>query len=296
MNSKIIQEFKGEINGIEFDDKNIYYSTEYILENLENKFKDSFSNKFVEDLKETISRMYLKYEEFTFAILENDFSRCIEKADKFENIRFSYNGSEWKIEELNEKIKNGEYSLEKENIFKSIIWYENETGQYKGICIQEEVGMINNCFMLDIRYKDKEKIERLVNSKNEILSLGFSEKSFIGREREATLYSEEENNIPLLKDKKELEEYIRNSEMKHHYVYEKEKFNIYTKNNEYEKGIEMITMDKAKNSFFQNSENRSNYVKLAKLNNKIKWKRIESNFAENKKRKNLKNKDKEYER
>lgn len=34
MENKIIQEFQGEINGVVFDDKNIYYASQFILEKL----------------------------------------------------------------------------------------------------------------------------------------------------------------------------------------------------------------------------------------------------------------------
>ena len=38
MECNIIQEFKGEIGGVEFDDKNIYYASQFILEKIEDKF------------------------------------------------------------------------------------------------------------------------------------------------------------------------------------------------------------------------------------------------------------------
>ena len=194
---------------------------------------------------------------------------------------------------------------------KSVIWHENINGSYKGICIQEKSEIANNCFMLDIGYKDEEKIKKLVNSENEILNLGFSEKEISyknyeilknnleEKEKENTVYTEDKNNLPILRNKKELEEYIRNSsEIRRHYVYEKERFNVYTINNEHEKGIEVMTLDKMKNILFKNPENRSNYMKLAKLNNKIKWEKIENQNLEKSKtgKKRNKRKEKELER
>jgi hypothetical protein len=41
--------------------------------------------------------------------LEHDFSNCIEEADKFKDVEFTYYGDDWKIEILNEGIKNNEY-------------------------------------------------------------------------------------------------------------------------------------------------------------------------------------------
>ena len=42
-------------------------------------------------------------------MLEHDFSNCIEEADKFKDVEFRYYGDDWKIEILNEGIKNNEY-------------------------------------------------------------------------------------------------------------------------------------------------------------------------------------------
>ena len=119
MKARIIQEFKGKINEIEFDDKNIYSSVEFILGSIEDKFGEIYNDKFIIDLKETIERVYLKYDEFSFEVLENDFSSCIEEADKFEDIEFLYYESNWKIERLNDNIKNKLYSSEKTVDFKN---------------------------------------------------------------------------------------------------------------------------------------------------------------------------------
>ena len=39
MECNIIQEFKGEIGGVEFDDKNIYYASQFILEKIEDNLE-----------------------------------------------------------------------------------------------------------------------------------------------------------------------------------------------------------------------------------------------------------------
>ncbi len=110
MEAKIFSEFKGEINGIEFGDKNTYYSTKFVLDQIENKFGECYTKEFVAHLGGTIERMSEKYEnDFTYADLENSFSKCIEEAEKFNEIEFNYFGSRWKIEHLNEEIKNNRY-------------------------------------------------------------------------------------------------------------------------------------------------------------------------------------------
>lgn len=109
MERKILQEFSGEINGVEFDDKNNFYSSEFILEQIENKFGECYNNDFVKELRDTINNMYFKYDEFSFAYLENDFTDSIEKAEKFNDIKFLYGGGDWKIEGLNKKIAEGAF-------------------------------------------------------------------------------------------------------------------------------------------------------------------------------------------
>ena len=53
MRAKIIQEFKGEINDVKFINEQVYRTSEYLIENIENKFGE-VSKNFVEDLKNTI--------------------------------------------------------------------------------------------------------------------------------------------------------------------------------------------------------------------------------------------------
>ena len=56
--------------------------------------------------------MEQKYETFSHDILTSDFYNSIDKANSFNEIKFEYDGDDWKIRDLNKKIKNGNY-LEK---------------------------------------------------------------------------------------------------------------------------------------------------------------------------------------
>lgn len=114
MESKINQEFNGNINNIQFNDKNNFYSTVFILEYINDKFGEMYNDKFIEDLSNTIDRMYMKYDDFSYSELENEFSDCVDKANNFNDIKFTYYGSDWKIESLNESIAKGEYNKIKE--------------------------------------------------------------------------------------------------------------------------------------------------------------------------------------
>lgn len=112
MQTKIIQNFLGEINGVQIFDTNIYNSTVYILDNIESKFGEIYSNEFVSDLVNTITEIYLKYDNFSFDTLENCFTDGVNKASTFNEIYFEYLEEDWKIIPLNENIANGKYLLQ----------------------------------------------------------------------------------------------------------------------------------------------------------------------------------------
>ena len=117
MRCNIIQEFQGEIGGIEFHDRRVFSAVEYLLDKVEAKFGEVYNKDFVSDLKGTIERMEEKYyDDFSFAVLENDFSECVEEAKSFNEIEFLYYGNDWKIECLNKNIKNNKYELSNEKV------------------------------------------------------------------------------------------------------------------------------------------------------------------------------------
>ena len=115
MKSEVVQGFKGKINGIEFNDEGNYYSSEFILEQIEDKFGECYTNEFVKELRDTIDSMYRMYKRFSFANLEENFSCSIEKAGKFNELEFLYENGNWQIEKLNEKIAEGAFE-KKENL------------------------------------------------------------------------------------------------------------------------------------------------------------------------------------
>ena len=71
---------------------------------------------FIEDLRDTIETMEYKYDEFSFAILEDDFYKAVKEAKSFNEIEFSYYGSDWKIDSLNKNIKNNKYEISNEKV------------------------------------------------------------------------------------------------------------------------------------------------------------------------------------
>lgn len=108
-NRKILQNFKGEIGGTIIENENTYYSMDYILENIENKFGKCYNQEFIEDLYTNIENMRLKYDEFSFDKLENVFNYSIRKAKIFSEIEFNYYGNDSLLDIFNESIKNNKY-------------------------------------------------------------------------------------------------------------------------------------------------------------------------------------------
>ncbi|EEO42900.1 hypothetical protein FSDG_01459 [Fusobacterium animalis 7_1] len=108
-NRKILQNFKGEIGGIIIENENIYYSMDYILENIENKFGKCYNQDFIKDLYTNIENIRLKYDEFSFDKLENDFNYSIREAKNFSEIKFNYYSNDSMLDNFNESIKNNKY-------------------------------------------------------------------------------------------------------------------------------------------------------------------------------------------
>ena len=108
-NRKILQNFKGEIGGIIIENENIYYSMDYILENIENKFGKCYNQEFIKDLYTNIENIRLKYDEFSFDKLENDFHYSIREAKNFSEIKFNYYSNDSMLDNFNESIKNNKY-------------------------------------------------------------------------------------------------------------------------------------------------------------------------------------------
>ncbi len=108
MESKIIQEFVGLINDIEITNEKTYYSILYILEQIENKFGECYTNEFIKDLNSCIEIAYQKYEYFDYAIFEESID--IGNTDNFKDLIFNYDGLTYRFNQLNENLKSGKYN------------------------------------------------------------------------------------------------------------------------------------------------------------------------------------------
>lgn len=107
MKSEILQRFQGRINTIMFDDEMNYNSTGYILDNIEEKFGEIYTDEFIAELSYAIERVSLKCDDFTLSDLENSLTNAIELADKFEDIYFDYY---YIPKDLNERLAAGEFT------------------------------------------------------------------------------------------------------------------------------------------------------------------------------------------
>lgn len=119
MDAKIIQEFKGFINGIEITDREIYYECEYILSEIENTLNIELPTSLIRD--------FINAYEYIFYSLESEFipefkSDMISSWDY--DIKF--------IKEL--KFDLGQY-LYRDNLFnqinENIKDWDNTYGKYK---------------------------------------------------------------------------------------------------------------------------------------------------------------------
>lgn len=106
MKSQIFTFFEGEINGVKFNNEQIYYSTEYILDEIEDQFGEVYSNIFVNNLQYVIERYMNTVDYPSYAKLESIMTSNIENANSFEEIKFT----EPYIQQLNDNLSQGMYT------------------------------------------------------------------------------------------------------------------------------------------------------------------------------------------
>ena len=105
MESLVLQKFKARINSIEFDDRQLYMTTEYVLEEINDKFGEVYTDEFIRDLAAVIERYFFKVNNLIVSELEWNMSNDIENAETFKEIEFT----DYYINEINYKIKNDSY-------------------------------------------------------------------------------------------------------------------------------------------------------------------------------------------
>lgn len=107
MESLVIQEFQGMINGIFIREKRVYYSVLFILENISRHWGECYTKEFIKDLAATIQKSYDKNLYFCFTTFEEGI--CF-NVTCFQKLSFHYDGEKQHFESLNKNIQAGIYS------------------------------------------------------------------------------------------------------------------------------------------------------------------------------------------
>lgn len=105
MESQVLQSFKARINSVEFDDYQLYMTTDHILEQIDNKFGTIYTDEFIKDLADVIELYFYKVDKLVVSDLEYSMDEDIEDAETFQDIQFS----DYYINHINERIKDGSY-------------------------------------------------------------------------------------------------------------------------------------------------------------------------------------------
>ena len=105
MESQVIQNFKASINSVEFNDYQLYMTTEYILYQINDKFGEVYTDEFIKDLAFVIERYFFKVDDLIVSELERNMSDDIEDAETFQDIEFT----DYYINHINDRIKDGSY-------------------------------------------------------------------------------------------------------------------------------------------------------------------------------------------
>lgn len=131
MKATIEQEFKGSINGYQIKDKNVFYTAEFIIQNLESAKNIEINDpEFTRDLIETIERINEKADQLEFDNIELETFDTITTEQTLKDFRLRCEGYEYYTENFNKNLIVGKY----ETLFtakKSQTLLEVKTMQHK---------------------------------------------------------------------------------------------------------------------------------------------------------------------
>lgn len=120
MDAKIIQEFKGFINGIEITDREIYYECEYILSEIENTLNIELPTSLIRDFINAYKYIFYSLEsefipEFKSDMVSSwDYNIKSIKELKFDLSQYLYRDS--LFDQINENIKDWDNTYNKYKI------------------------------------------------------------------------------------------------------------------------------------------------------------------------------------
>lgn len=107
MKSKVIQEFKAEINGITFDNYDIYVEVDYILDDIEHVLDIELPTEFIKDFTDAYTELYNSVDsEYLYDFKSEMIASWDMDIEDIRDLRFNlaYGYKTDKLDELNEKI------------------------------------------------------------------------------------------------------------------------------------------------------------------------------------------------
>lgn len=109
MKSKVIQEFKAEINGIEFTNQDLYWEVDYIIGEIENTLDIELPTEFIKDFADAYTELYNSVDsEYLYDFKSEMIASWDMDIEDIRDLRFNlaYGYKTDKLDELNEKIAN----------------------------------------------------------------------------------------------------------------------------------------------------------------------------------------------
>lgn len=109
MKSKVIQEFKAEINGIEFTNQDLYWEVDYIIGEIENALDIELPTEFIKDFANAYTELYNSVDsEYLYDFKSEMIASWDMDIEDIRDLRFNlaYRYKTDKLDELNEKIAN----------------------------------------------------------------------------------------------------------------------------------------------------------------------------------------------
>ena len=109
MKSKVIQEFKAEINGIEFTNQDLYWEVDYIIGEIECTLNIELPTEFIKYFIEAYTEIYNSVDtEYLYDFKSEMIASWDMDIEDIRDLRFNlaYGYKTDKLDELNEKIAN----------------------------------------------------------------------------------------------------------------------------------------------------------------------------------------------
>lgn len=107
MKIHITHKFQGYINGIKFEDKKIFFTTNTILDIIEQYFDEIYNNELIIDLADAVKNYDYKTFDSSTPEFEENIIYKIHDAQSFEAIQFT---PEHIYQKVNKKLKEGKYT------------------------------------------------------------------------------------------------------------------------------------------------------------------------------------------